>query len=97
MSQHLTCDGCGGRIADADAGAARRVPLPTRDPKRSDGLSDWCGCCVGIIYTEVPRLAREAREARRAAAAPLLQPHSVQHRARNLWPIGGIRPPVVHD
>jgi hypothetical protein len=87
---HLTCDGCGQRIGEHDAGAARRVPIPapTRDPQRAGEFSDWCGKCVQIIRSEVPRLAREAREARRTAAG-LPAPLTVAQRARNIWPIGG--------
>jgi hypothetical protein len=69
----LTCDACKHHIADDDAQAARRLPL-------GGELVDWCGACVGIVRAELPRVAAQAREARRAVLA---QP--VHERARNLW------------
>lgn len=64
----VTCDGCARRIADDDPGALRSLPM------------DWCGECVTIIKTELPRLAAQAREARRAAAA-----EPVRQRAMRVW------------
>lgn len=40
---------------------------------------DWCGVCVTIIRSELPRLAAEARNARRAATEP------VRSRAMRIW------------
>lgn len=75
-----TCNGCSRLIADSDQHAARGVDIG--DPKPVD----WCGECVDIIRIELPRLAAQAREARRAAAR-----EPVRSRALTLWK-GGTAP-----
>lgn len=72
----VICDGCGRRIAIDDTRAARGLTLPDDCAK-----VDWCGDCVAIVRTELPRLAGQAREARRAAANL-----PVRERALRLWP-----------
>lgn len=79
----ITCDGCRRRIAEDDRGAVRGVPMFDGITGAALGEQDWCGGCVAIIRAELPRLAEQAREARRDAAAL-----PVQQRARQLWPIG---------
>lgn len=74
------CDGCSRRIADDDPGAVRRLPVSDTTPAVT---LDWCGACVAVIRAELPRLARQAREARHTVAA-----EPVQGRAMRIW--GGL-------
>lgn len=69
----ITCDGCRQRIDEADADAAVRLLL-------GGERVDWCGGCVAVIRAELPRLAAQAREAQRLAAA-----EPVRSRALRLW------------
>jgi len=72
----ITCDACRRHIAEHDAGAARNLLL-------GGERADWCGECVQIVRTELPRIVAQARAAR-LAAAPVRM--TVQERARSLWP-----------
>lgn len=81
-----TCDGCGRRIADDDRHALRDLPMYDIPTSAPTGPHDYCGECVTIVRTELPKLAAQAREARRAAAR-----EPVRSRALTLWK-GGTAP-----
>lgn len=78
MTITRTCNGCRQIIAHDDRLAMRDLPMPG-----VGATVDWCGVCVTIIRSELPRLAAEARNARRAAAA-----EPVRSRAMRIWSPG---------